>query len=254
MKFARPIKIFFIFCLLFSACQKNDLSQSPNIILWAWERPENLEFIDTDKFGVAFIAQTIQLNGEEVKLIPRRQPLKILPETYLIAVTRIEIPKISSYSVALSETQKNEIIDLVLKTKELPNVSAIQIDFDTTVSERAFYKSLLRDLRSKLPEKFPLTMTALASWCISDNWISDLPIDEVIPMAFVMGTDDKNIRDYLASGKDWQESLCQKSYGISLEEPLNIEFKKNRKFYIFNSNPNGWKESDLKRLPKGVNQ
>lgn len=254
MKFARSVLIFLIiFCFFLSACQKSESKQTPNIILWAWERPEDLEFIDTDKIGVAFISQTIQLKNNEVELIPRRQPLKVLPETYLIAVTRIETSKQSSSTAILSEDQKNEIIDLILKTKELPNVSAIQIDFDVTSSERDFYKTLLSDLRLQLPENYPLSITALASWCVSDNWIKDLPIDEAIPMAFVMGADDKNVRSFLASGKDWQESLCQKSYGISLQEPLNVKFKENRKFYIFNTNPQGWKASDLNRLPKGVN-
>src|SRR5690349_24446325 len=62
----------------------------PKKILWAWERPEDLEFLDTNQFGVAFLAQTLVLQGDEVVFKPRHQPLKVRPETKLIAVTRID--------------------------------------------------------------------------------------------------------------------------------------------------------------------
>lgn len=246
-----PEKLFSVFLtliLLFNlACQKSQ-TNSPQIILWAWERPENLEFIDSGKVTVAFLAQTIELSSNAVKLIPRRQPLKVSSETKLIAVTRIETDKKADLSVE----QKNEILRLVLKTLELKNVSAIQIDFDVTVSEREFYRQLLVDLRNQLPTNVGLTMTALASWCASDNWLKGFPVDEAIPMLFDMGADNKTIRDFLASGEDFNEPLCQKSYGISITEPLKIKFKPNRKFYLFTSSPLGWKKSDLESLPDGV--
>lgn len=236
-----------IILLLNFACQKNQ-NANPQVILWAWERPENLEFIESNKIAVAFLAQTIELNGNVVKLIPRRQPLKVSTETKLIAVTRIETDK----KADLSDQQKSEILRLVLKTLELKNVSSIQIDFDVTVSEREFYRQLLVDLRNQLPSNVGLTMTALASWCASDNWLKGLPVDEAIPMLFDMGADDKTIRDFLASGEDFNEPLCRNSYGISINQPLKIKFKPNRKFYLFTSSPLGWKKSDLENLSDGV--
>lgn len=242
------ISTFLIVCL---NCQKSSQSKSNSkIVLWAWERPENLEFLDTEKFSVAFLAQTLVLEDDKVNFIPRRQPLKVARNTFLIAVTRIETNK--TKKVTLSETQKNELISFIKKSLELPNVSAIQIDFDAAVSEREFYRQLLTSLRQELPPNIPLTMTALASWCAADNWLHDLPVDEAVPMAFEMGADNKTIREFLSTGKDWQEPLCRQSYGISINEPLKIEFKPNRRFYIFNPNPRGWQESDLKRLPEGV--
>ena len=236
-----------VLCLA-SACQNSQsVNSTPNIILWAWERPENLEFIDSNKISVAFLAQTIELNVDKVEVKPRRQPLKVSPETKMIAVTRIETNK-KGEKVALSDLQRQEILRLLLATLELKNVSEIQVDFDVTVSEREFYRKLLQELRPKLPKNIVLSITALASWCLSDNWIRSLPVDEAVPMAFDMGADDKTIRDFLATGEDWQEPLCRKSYGISINEPLKIKFKPNRKFYVFTSNPNGWKKSDLEKL------
>ena len=53
----------------------------PPVILWAWERPENLEFLDSQRFGVAFLAQTLTLTADDVILSPRHQPLKVAPST-----------------------------------------------------------------------------------------------------------------------------------------------------------------------------
>src|SRR6185295_2701738 len=51
------------------------LSELPATILWAWERPEKLDFIDPQKTGVAFLAKTIYLRGDRVVSRPRLQPL-----------------------------------------------------------------------------------------------------------------------------------------------------------------------------------
>ena len=47
--------------LLSSASSEDRMSEFPKIILWAWERPEDLRFINTDEVGVAFLARTIYL-------------------------------------------------------------------------------------------------------------------------------------------------------------------------------------------------
>lgn len=245
---------FFVFGLLIlgSACQnKREVSarlndEMPRKILWAWERAEDLRFIDPEKFGAAFLSQTLFLQADEVIFRPRRQPLEVSPGTYLIAVTRIETNKQNDKRPALSEAQKKKIILLVKKTLELPDVKAIQIDFDAARSERNFYKNLVVDLQKQLPESVPLTITSLASWCVGDAWFNDFPIDEAVPMAFQMGADAKAIRDFLSKENDWHEPLCRGSYGISVDEPLNVNFKPNRRFYYFKSR--SWEKSDLEKL------
>ena len=218
----------------------------PGKILWAWERPEDLRFIDTNKFGVAFLAQTLLLKNNEVILRPRRQSLQIAPNTYLIAVTRIETDKQSSNQSDLSDERKEKVVSLIKKTLELQNVKAVQIDFDVTVSERNFYHNIINELKNQLPENTPLTITALASWCVGDAWFSDFPIDEAVPMAFQMGADDKPIREFLANGNDWNEPLCQGSYGIAVDEQLKVNFKPNRRFFYFKSK--AWEKADLEKL------
>jgi hypothetical protein len=218
----------------------------PPVILWAWERPDDLEFLDPKRFGVAFLAQTLVLKGDEVQLRPRHQPLKVSPQMKLIAVTRIESQKTTGQHVAHTADQKEKLVTMILKTLALANVSAIQIDFDATVSERSFYRVLLEGLREKMPPKMPLSMTALASFCVGDRWLDNLPVDEAVPMIFRMGIDDLKIRNYLADGNDFREPLCRKSYGIMLDEPLVMKADTSRRVYVFNNT--AWSPKDVASL------
>lgn len=243
----------FVFLALCGGCgSKNQVSprlinEMPEKIIWAWERPEDLRFLDPEKFGVAFLAQTLILQQDEVIFRPRRQPLELPANIYVIAVTRIETAKESTKRPTLSDEQKKKIVNLIKKTLELPNVKAIQTDFDVVVSERKFYRGLIGDLKKELPEKTPLTITSLASWCVGDSWFNDFPIDEAVPMAFEMGRDSESIRDFLSKGNDWNEPLCRGSYGISVDDQLlNVKFKPNRRFYYFKSK--AWEKADLEKL------
>src|SRR5689334_1883248 len=83
-------------------------SRQPRIVLWAWERPENLEFINPREIAVAFLAKTIRLRAEETLVKPRFQPLKFAPGTELIAVVRIEAEQ-----AALSHRQLDETVSAI---------------------------------------------------------------------------------------------------------------------------------------------
>jgi len=222
----------------------------PQKIVWAWERPEDLRFIDPKEYGVAFLAQTILLEKENVAPKPRRQPLEVAPGTYLIAVTRIETKKGAAERPFFFPEMVNKVARLMLNSLDLPNVKAIQIDFDAVVSERDFYKHLVTQLRQTLDEKtagsvhVPLTMTSLASWCTGDAWFNDFPVDEAVPMVFQMGADAENIKNYLRNGNDWREPLCRGSYGISLEEGRFDGIKPGRRTYLFKNS--AWNTSDLR--------
>ena len=220
-------------------------SDAPRKMVWAWERPEDLRFLDPAEYGVAFLAQSLTLSSDEVEVKLRRQPLRTAPEAFVVAVTRIESVR-GAARPALSETQARRTADLVLKTLELPNVKGIQVDFDALESERLFYTQLLRQIRAQLPAGKGLTMTALASWCTGDGWLGDLPVDEAVPMIFEMGTDAAEIRKFLGSGRDLQEPLCRQSYGVSVDERNNFPAAEGRRIYFFSSR--AWRESDLTRL------
>lgn len=245
--------------VILSGCQpkltsRNRLDENrfPRVVLWAWERPEDLKSLDSNRFAIAFLAQTLVIKNDEVILDPRLQQLEVSPETKMMAVTRIESQKTMGQRAALSDAQRTKAVEFILRTMQLRNVSAIQIDFDATSTERDFYRALLGDLRAKLPDNVPLSITALASFCVGDRWLSDLPIDEAVPMIFRMGTDERTVKNLLVGGEDFREPLCQRSYGIAIDEPLDLKFKAGRRVYVFNHR--SWKPSDVASIVERVGQ
>jgi len=215
----------------------------PQIILWAWERPVDLRFIDNRKIGVAYLARSITLRSDEVMVRPRIQPLRIPDQTRVIAVTRIETDQ--HRRPLLTTNQRHQVTKTIVELAELQYVSEIQIDFDALQSERQFYSDLLIDLRRELPAEKRLSMTALASWCMSDNWISGLPVNEAVPMLFRMAADGRQILTRLNAGDDFSEPLCRQSYGISLDEP-QPKLSPARSLFVFN--PDAWTEQSVRKI------
>ncbi|MEN3331379.1 MAG: hypothetical protein V7641_744 [Blastocatellia bacterium] len=227
-----------------SVDRMNDL---PRVILWAWERPEDLRFINPQEIGVAFLAATITLSGDHTIIRPRLQPLALAPDTRRIAVARIETD--NRLRPPFSDEQRRRIVVELSRLAQGENVAAIQIDFDALTSERAFYRALLGDLRNRLPATTRLSITALASWCLGDNWISDLPIDEAVPMLFRMGADNENILMRLKAGDDFSALIARHSVGISTDEPLGARFT-SRRIYIFNPRP--WTAERVTQITREV--
>ena len=63
--------------------RRDPLSVFPRVMLWAWERPEDLRFVKPDAAGIAFLARTLWLDGNNVSARPRLQPLRFAPGTPL---------------------------------------------------------------------------------------------------------------------------------------------------------------------------
>ncbi|MEK6335749.1 MAG: hypothetical protein AABM67_12535, partial [Acidobacteriota bacterium] len=101
-----------------------------------------------------------------------------------------------------------------------------------------------------LPSHVGLSITALASWCAHDNWLSDLPIDEAVPMLFRMGVEEKQFTNRLESGEDFNAAPCKQSYGVSTDEP-RANLSRDRRLYVFNPNP--WTESSVRRILSSPN-
>jgi len=213
--------------------------QLPATILWAWERPERLDFIDPDRVEVAFLAKTVYLRGDRVISRPRLQPLTLPPGARLVAVARIESEHSTGYSKkpSLSAAQITETASTISELGSLPNVVMVQVDFDATATERAFYRELLTQLRGKLPPSTALSITALASWCKGDNWLEDLPVDEAVPMLFRMGIERKQFLSGLTAGEAFTSRLCRSSAGVSTDEPL-VGLPRVQRLYVFN--PRVW--------------
>ena len=241
--------IYIALLILGSSSQtKGDLSSGerlggePRIILWAWERSEDLWFIDPRTTGVAFLSRTLTLAGGEINVAPRLQPLRVPEGTWLMAVVRIEVSRRDP--PGLSDAQADAAASEIVKAADGRNVKAMQVDFDASVSQRNFYHALLERLRRRLPTDMILSITALASWCMGDPWIKNLPIDEAVPLLFRMGPDWGEAWSIVKHNEAFRVSVCQESAGISTDEPPEIPIPR-RRIYIFNPKPWTREQMDL---------
>jgi hypothetical protein len=214
----------------------------PALILWAWERPEDLTFIDSKQIAVAYLAKTIFLRGQGVVTKPRLQPLSTPAGTTVIPVARIETDR--ETPPTLSNDQAKDAATEISQLALPPNVSMVQVDFDATTTQRQFYRTLLIELRKRMPPATKLSITALASWCQGNNWLVDLPIDEAVPMLFRMGQDRNAILSRLA-GEGFQATRCESSAGISTDEHIN-NLPAVPRLYVFN--PTGWNRDALNKV------
>jgi hypothetical protein len=205
----------------------------PKVFLWVWERAEDLEFLDGRDAGIAVLAESLTLRGSRVQLHPRMQPVRLPPVVRTIAVVRIESD--SEPMPAPWDSLLDEVARQVLAVCR-PPAAGVQIDFDATASQRAFYRALLEKLREKLPPGMKLSITALASWCAYDDWIRDLPVDEAVPMLFRLGKGQKEVAGYLLSGEDFRPRISRFSIGLSLDEPFAAP-RRGRRIYFFNPHP-----------------
>ena len=270
------------------------MANLPNLYLWAWQRPEDLRFLSEkfphQKIGVAFLAQTVYLmpslaasspkfifpdssffDTARVNIRPRLQPLRVSPDTPLMAVVRIEsahgeslatFPNPASVLATISHQDITFFAHQIATSAQIQGVSALQIDFDATLSEHAFYRDLLIEVRKQLPSNFPLSITALASWCIGDRWLTGLPpgtIDEAVAMFFRMGSGTREVTSYLANGKNFTVPACSTSLGLSTDESFSLDILSGKlsvsdaplsslRVYVFS--PHAWTETEATPLLK----
>jgi hypothetical protein len=201
----------------------------PGVVLWAWERPEDLRFVDPQRAGIAFVAATALIcsNGS-ISFRPRMQRLELPANAALLPVVHVETQP------QPENVQMQALISGIGEVASLPNVRGVQIDFEARRSERSFYRTLLESMRRETDK--PIGITALASWCIGDRWLDGEPIVEAVPMFFRMGR--RESRDAVS-----QSSVCRSSIGLSTDErwPTRRAAGVSR-VYLFN--PRSWKRAD----------
>jgi hypothetical protein len=214
------------------------MNSLPAVTLWAWERREDLRAIKGRPIAVAYLDQTITI-AADVRSQMRRDPVIFPASQVRMPVIRIEAPR----EAKLSDANREAAVRSILVSAHEPGIAAVQIDFDATRSQRAFYRSLLFDVRRQMPAGLPLSITALASWCSWDGWLRDLPVDEAVPMYFRMEPDRRRAPAD-ADGFRIREPLCMDSVGVSTTEPWP-SWTASKRVYIFPDE--GW-QTDLPAL------
>ncbi len=220
-----------------TGCGRDPQPGWPRVVLWAWESPQNLDFIDPHVTGVAFLAKTLFLGNHQAISRPRLQPLHVPPSTTLIAVVRLESAGHNDLPPAA------EIAPAIVDVVSAPGIRGLQIDYDARLSERSFYRELISQVKHRLSDRFPLSITALASWCSGDGWITTLPVSDAVPMLFRMGA------EHYRPGSYFRVPLCQSSIGVSMDEPLT-RLPGGRRVYIFHPGP--WTQRDYRNAVQEV--
>jgi hypothetical protein len=208
------------------------------LVLWAWERSEDLRFLDAQCTAVAWFAGQVDIEAEALRFTPRQQGLRIQPHEANWPVLRADAygpPPVREKD----RLRREEFVRNVRRFITSDRLTrGLQVDFDAPRSWRPFYTKLLGDLRSALPTGTPLTMTALASWCLGDPWIREAPVGEAVPMLFRMGPDGPNIRRAVASSGTFTVRACRGSVGISLDELMPPRIARSAtRVYVFAPRP-----------------
>jgi len=206
----------------------------PPLVLWAWDRNDDLRFLDAGDTGVAFLAATVTLRGDGAVLEPRRNPVMTPERARRAAVVHVETDRAAPPT--LSQDQLRRFVEAVATVgNEVPH-HVLQIDFEALTSQRAFLIDAIAALRERLPGA-AISATALASWCFNESWTGQLAADEVVPMLFRMGYDGRRIRAQLENGGDFRSRTCRSSLGIATNE-LPAVLPPGRRIYVFN--PGRW--------------
>lgn len=210
-------------------------AEQPEVVLWAWEKREDLLWITPSTTRVAILTATATVTDDKWHISHRRNPVWIPPKTKVIRVVRIDTRH-------AEERHPDPLLfaQAIYKAVSTLSFTELQIDFDARQSERTWYRAVLRTLRTLLPAYNRLTMTALASWCLGDAWLNDLPVNEIVPMPFRMGRDRQIVLQHLTDHPSFTSVECRSAIGVSIDEPVPIP--KVQRLYIFNPQP--WREAD----------
>ena len=127
--------------------------------------------------------------------------------------------------------QRQELLRLLRVEFEHAGLSRLQIDFEATASQRAFYRGLIFELRAALGARVFLSVTALASWCLQDRFMTDWPVDEIVPMFYRLGSEGPKLRDELQRGVDLAPE-CRRAHGLYTDEPMILP-PVPRRLYLF---------------------
>lgn len=220
------------------------LAGPPRLILWSWQRSDDLTFLNPRQAGVAYLVATVHLRGNGFRVEPNLNPLRLPAGVWLMAVVRMDADPADPPAVASAALVRFVAKAVVSAASAVPEARALQLDFDARQSQQAFYRRVILAVHRRAP-RFPLSITALASWCLGDDWLSGLPVAEAVPMLFNMGGLGNTIRRRWSSGLAFPEPLCNRSAGISLGRSVPV-WPAGRRIYLFA--PAGWSPAEWRSI------
>ncbi|QGZ38409.1 hypothetical protein IP92_01269 [Pseudoduganella flava] len=212
------------------------LEVPPTAIAWLWRDAPVPAWSQT----VAVVDRHIWLAGDKVLVRPGAQPRRLPVRTAVVPVVHVEIDPIRPPRT-LQHAQA--VVLAAMRSAARASTSGwVQLDLEARPSHRADYRMLVQQVRTALPAGIKLSVTALAWWCRSPNWLDDLPVDEVVPMFFRMGRDNVALRGIVADQPQLLHPACRATAaGFSRQEPYTQDVtRRYRRTYWFDEK--GWQQ------------
>lgn len=196
-------------CLALAGCGvATTPAPKPRLVLWAWDRAEDLRFLKPGEADVAAWMATISVKNGRYQHFFRTLPLYLPEGTKALPVLRIE----SDGSAPL----QNYTYDFRSSAEFLARAKRIQFDFDARLSELDWYRQLIAHLNQTGIE---VSITALASWCVDEPWFAAQrdSIREVVPMLYHMGPHASAYMRRIHKQGDLAKA-CRGTIGLSTDE------------------------------------
>lgn len=214
---------------------------TPRIWLWAWDRPEDLRFLNPNEAGVAFFVLGIRIREKAINLRPRTAPLRLVAGMHRIAVVRLDVvPR------DISDALLSQVVEAIKGIAIVPDIEGIQLDFDALRSQRPFYRKLVDRLKRDGQIRVPITITALASWCMGDHWIGDLSVDGTVAMLFQMGPEAGETLAWLSKARPLHGAKeGALAWGLSTDQPLPLPPPSDAQVFLFH--PHAWNRSAFQK-------
>lgn len=181
----------------------------------------------------AVLQRHILLTGDTALTRPRMRRPVMPAATQVTPVLHVEVSTVNP--PRNMEASRAMIVGALLDAAAASTSGWVQLDMEAKPSQRAFYRSLVRQLRGALPPRIKLSVTALAWWCRSPAWLDGLAADEVVPMFFRMGRDSAAMRKLLEQSPDTLHASCRAGVaGFSPQEPFSANVNQRyRRIYWF---------------------
>lgn len=187
----------------------------------------------------------VELSGDEMRTRGRRFPLHVArPPTTTLVHVQIDRTRPLVWSPRL----RAQASAAILHYASAAPAGRVQVDFEVRASERKILLEVLDDVRRGLPADTRLSMTALASWCDTEAWLDQAPVDEIVPMLFRMQGGQALVRR-LEKGGDFRNPKCRTALALSTDTPI-VQAPPGRRIYLFN--PHSWTSHDYEQMRREV--
>ena len=135
----------------------------------------------------AVLVESLRIKADTVERHPRTQPLVLASGVSVLPVVHVESDATSPNT--WSPAQVDALVAAFARhaPEAARGSGMIQLDFEAPRRQRGAYVDLVGRLRTSLPARLRLSVTALAQWCAEGGWLDELPVDEVVPMLYRLG-------------------------------------------------------------------